>query len=187
MPHAANKDEAAKCLQLSRRFLEQGETILALKYAEKAARLDGSSGNQQWLDQIQKQKEQVKEDDQEADTAEGAEREAFREEQRKPKEQRATSASLGEIQNLLKKKNYYQVLDVQRSATEAEIKKAYRKLALLYHPDKSKTAGAEEAFKLVSKAFSCLNDPDKRRQNDMTGGQEGMSFRNHPFAFNGNM
>ncbi|KAG1655323.1 hypothetical protein FOA52_008235 [Chlamydomonas sp. UWO 241] len=63
----------------------------------------------------------------------------------------------------------YATLSLQRSATDDDIKKAYRKLALKLHPDKNKAHRAEEAFKAVSKAFSCLSDPQKRAYYDRTG------------------
>ncbi|TMW56275.1 hypothetical protein Poli38472_008923 [Pythium oligandrum] len=66
--------------------------------------------------------------------------------------------------------NYYQVLGVEKTASELEIKTAYRKLALKYHPDRN--AGNEEAsdkFKQVSTAYAVLSDPNKRRQYDVAG------------------
>lgn len=65
--------------------------------------------------------------------------------------------------------DYYAVLDIESVATEGEIRKAYRKLALIMHPDKNGAPGADEAFKMVSKAFQILSDPAKKRIFDQTG------------------
>jgi len=73
------------------------------------------------------------------------------------------------VNNILKAQDFYQILSIDRSASDDDIKKAYRKLALKLHPDKCKAAHAEEAFKAVSKAFSCLSDSDKRAYYDRTG------------------
>ncbi len=65
---------------------------------------------------------------------------------------------------------YYQVLGVAKTATAAEIKKAYRKLAIKYHPDKnSGDKAAEEKFKEISEAYAVLSDPEKRKQYDTYG------------------
>lgn len=74
---------------------------------------------------------------------------------------------------------YYEILgleDVKKTCTDGEIKKAYRKLSLLTHPDKNGYAGADEAFKLVSKAFQVLSDPDKKSKFDQFGGDPEARF-----------
>ena len=67
-------------------------------------------------------------------------------------------------------KDYYKSLGVSKSASKDEIKKAYRKLALKYHPDKNKgDKGAEARFKEISEAYAVLSDAEKRKQYDMFG------------------
>ena len=60
-------------------------------------------------------------------------------------------------------KDYYKTLGVNRSATDDELKKAYRKLALKYHPDKNKDPGAEEKFKEIAEAYDVLRDGEWAR------------------------
>lgn len=72
------------------------------------------------------------------------------------------------------KRDYYEVLGISKNATEAEIKKAYRKLALKYHPDKNPDdKEAEEKFKEAAEAYEALSDPKKRQMYDQFG-HEGM-------------
>ena len=67
--------------------------------------------------------------------------------------------------------DYYSILGVEKKATADEIKKAYRKLALKYHPDKNPGKDAEETFKKISEAYAVLSDPEKRSQYDNFGSQ----------------
>ncbi len=66
-------------------------------------------------------------------------------------------------------KDYYQILGVDKQASQSDIKKAYRKLAHKYHPDLSKEADAEEHFKEVGEAYEVLKDPEKRTAYDQLG------------------
>jgi curved DNA-binding protein len=68
-------------------------------------------------------------------------------------------------------KDYYRILGVPRNASDAEIKKAYRKLAMQYHPDRNpgKEKWANEKFKEINEAYGVLGDPQKRKQYDQFG------------------
>jgi curved DNA-binding protein len=81
----------------------------------------------------------------------------------------------------VKFKDYYASLGLERGASEAEIKKAYRKLAHKYHPDVSKEAGAEARFKEIAEAYQTLKDPEKRAAYDQLGRHaSGEEFRPPP-------
>ena len=84
------------------------------------------------------------------------------------------------------KRDYYEVLGVEKNASEDELKRAYRKLALKYHPDQNKDdPSAEEKFKEAAEAYDVLRDPEKRARYDQfghrafgPGGQGGHTFTN---------
>ena len=67
------------------------------------------------------------------------------------------------------KKDYYDILGVSKTATDAEIKSAFRKKAKEYHPDVNKEPGAAEKFKEISEAYGVLGDANKRKQYDQFG------------------
>jgi DnaJ family protein B protein 12 len=84
---------------------------------------------------------------------------------------------------------FYEILELQKSCTDGEIKKAYRKLSLLTHPDKNGHENADEAFKMVARAFSVLGDKEKRDKFDRFGTDPDSRFANaqaqaqqNPFA-----
>ena len=89
-------------------------------------------------------------------------------------------------------KDYYEIMGVARGATQDEIKRSYRKLARIYHPDVSKESDAEERFKALGEAYEVLKDPEKRAAYDQLGAnwQGGQDFNAPPdwdagFEFSG--
>ncbi|GMR35929.1 hypothetical protein PMAYCL1PPCAC_06124, partial [Pristionchus mayeri] len=78
-------------------------------------------------------------------------------------------------------KNYYEVLGLAKAATPEEIKKAYRSLALRYHPDKNREAEAEAKFKEIAEAFEVLSDEESRKKYDEQ--ERGTTFGDFHFGF----
>ncbi|KAL0211578.1 hypothetical protein RCL1_005204 [Eukaryota sp. TZLM3-RCL] len=92
-----------------------------------------------------------------------------------------------------KKKDYYKVLGVDKDASDAEIKKKFRKESLLVHPDRTSTLpederkNAEKRFQAISEAYSVLSDPEKRRSYDAGESDMPMGFGGNPFGGMGGM
>jgi len=85
------------------------------------------------------------------------------------------------------KKDYYKVLDVDRSASQKDIKKAFRNLALKYHPDKNPDEDTSRKFREIAEAYEVLRDEEKRRQYDQMGhgawGSSGGGYKPGNFNF----
>lgn len=92
------------------------------------------------------------------------------------------------------KRDYYEILGVDKSASESEIKSAYRKLALKWHPDKNKEKDAEAKFKEINEAYEILSNPEKKAKYDQFGhaafdpsagfgGGAGQTYRQGPFTY----
>lgn len=93
------------------------------------------------------------------------------------------------------KRDYYEVLGVSKGASESELKSAYRKLALQWHPDRNKDKGAEAKFKEINEAYEVLSNKDKRSKYDQFGHAAfdpsagfggfggGQSYRSGPFTY----
>ena len=96
-----------------------------------------------------------------------------------------TAAQKELVRRIQRTNDYYELFGVSRGASDAELKKAYRKLALQLHPDKNTAPGAEDAFKKVNKAWDILSDGNKRATYDNYGAEaaEGRPGANaNPFA-----
>lgn len=151
-----NADESEKCLLLSKEFFEQQQVDKALKFAEKAHRMNPTSISEAWLNKLK-----------------GSGSSSNKSTHKQPESSETENYSQKDclaIKEFWKRctdqNDFYQILSVAADATETDIKKAYKKLALMFHPDKNHAPGATEIFKLVSKAFSILSNSTKRAQYD---------------------
>lgn len=70
---------------------------------------------------------------------------------------------------MIERRDYYEILGIPRDADQKAVKDAFRRLALRYHPDRNKEAGAEETFKQIAEAYAVLSDPHKRAEYDVRG------------------
>jgi len=96
---------------------------------------------------------------------------------------------LKDVAHTAAQKDYYKILGISKTATEREIKKAFRKLAVKYHPDKNKSPDAEKLFREIAEAHEVLSDEKKRRiydQHGEAGLKDEAGFDSSSFDFNFN-
>jgi DnaJ family protein B protein 12 len=169
MPREANKDEAIRCKELALASRAAGDILKCIRLLEKSLRLYSDDSVNELLQKIRLEPIQSGPQDHVKSPRSRESRGSFN---RMPGEG-YTAEQLRGIQKIAKLDSYYDILGIDRAANDDQIKKAYRKLALRYHPDKCGAPGSDEAFKKISKAFQCLSDPTKRRQYDVSGSDSG--------------
>ncbi|KAL0340576.1 UNVERIFIED_CONTAM: Chaperone protein dnaJ 49 [Sesamum radiatum] len=176
-----NKDEALKCLQIAKNAIESGDRTRALKFLNKARRLDPSIEIDDLLLNLNASQPEDKKTDE--STNENPSKPSQNGPRRRvpagpsSSSSSTTSATYTEeqvtvVREIKRKKDYYEILGLEKSCTAEDVRKAYRKLSLKVHPDKNQAPGAEEAFKMVSKAFQCLSDEESRKKYDLLGSEE---------------
>ncbi|KAL3131663.1 hypothetical protein ABBQ38_007957 [Trebouxia sp. C0009 RCD-2024] len=178
MATEANKDAAVQSLDIAKAALVAGNLDKAQRFAEKAMKLYPSDEVRKVTIQINSRKTSAPSVSSSGPSSSSASRARpsastngpalpVRETDNSTPEQREL------VRNIRRTKDFYEILSISKTANDDDIKKAYRKLALKLHPDKNQAKGADEAFKAVSKAFSCLSNPDNRAAYDRYGDQEG--------------
>ncbi|XP_077351891.1 dnaJ homolog subfamily B member 12a [Festucalex cinctus] len=178
----SNKDEAERCIKIALNAVSNNQPDKARKFLEKAQRLFPTDKAQRLLDSLA---QNGKPPDENGGPVNG-ERPSMR--HRHHREDAETSAQgpadstksytaeqMEAVRKIKGCKDYYQILGVEKTASDEELKKAYRKLALKFHPDKNHAPGATEAFKAIGNAYAVLSNVEKRRQYDQYGEE-----RSHP-------
>lgn len=181
----ANKEQATKCLNIARRSLREGDAAKARRFAEKAGRLGGAAVGDQVAALLREIETGGGPSSNGAAARGSSGASKGTEELRRRRNERASSSAQREEEDkgtpeqrsLVKRingcENYYDILGISdKQCSEDAIKRSYKKLALKLHPDKCRVRGAEDAFKAVSRAFSCLSDPSKRRSYDRFGSEQ---------------
>ncbi|KAJ3063554.1 hypothetical protein HDU98_000671 [Podochytrium sp. JEL0797] len=172
-----NEDASQQALLISKRKFEAREHAAALKFAEKSIRLCETSEGLVWLEFLRSQPAQPEQDEQPQQKRSDAS-----EAPPKPKEKReemeapparpftpAQEAGIKRIRAMKAKGDLYGILGLEKSASDAEVKKAYRKLALQFHPDKCGAPGTDEAFKAINHSWTVLSDVGNKEQYDRYG------------------
>jgi len=175
----SNRDEADKCLELALKYIKQGNKIKAEKFVRKAEKLFPSRKIQEILNLVHA----MGEDEEESRGGSSHQRNGHHSPSQDNNEEASTSSAnftqdqVEAVKRIRKCKNYYEILGVNKDSSESELKKAYRKLALAFHPDKNKAPGASEAFKAIGNAYAVLSEPEKKRQYDLYGDEDVSSPR----------
>ncbi|XP_062256943.1 dnaJ homolog subfamily B member 12a [Platichthys flesus] len=178
----SNKDEADRCIKIALNAIGNNQPDKARKFLDKAQRLFPTDRAKNLLESL----EQNGKPPEENGGPVNGDGPAMR--HRGPAEQPAGSApgttdsakpftaeQVEAVRKIKSCKDYYQTLGVEKEASEEDLKKAYRKLALKFHPDKNHAPGATEAFKAIGNAYAVLSNTDKRKQYDQYGEE-----RSHP-------
>lgn len=170
-----NKDEALKCLKIAKDSIQSGDKSRALKFINKACRLDPSIEIDDLLSNLNSPENNCSEPSDSPKQPENGPRRRV-----SPSGQSASASSsvayteeqVVVVREIKRKKDYYEILGLEKACNVEDVKKAYRKLSLKVHPDKNKAPGAEEAFKMVSRAFQCLSNDEARKKYDLVGSDE---------------
>ncbi|KAJ8284873.1 hypothetical protein COCON_G00037230 [Conger conger] len=160
-----NKDEAGRCIEIAISALRNSQPEKARRFLEKAQQLFPTDKAKALLESIRRNGQPSNES--------GPSRTGPR--PRRPREEATETArsyttdQLDSVKRIKECKDYYEILAVDKDASEDDLKRAYRKLALKFHPDKNHAPGATEAFKAIGNAYAVLSNTDKRRQYDHIG------------------
>lgn len=173
----SNRDEAERCIEIAETAFRHKQVEKAVRFLEKAQRLFPTAKAQALIDAIT-QNGQPSSTNHQSKCNEST----------GPRHRRggdeASSASgdkggdsgkpyspeqLEAVKRIKHCKNYYEILGLSKDATEEDLKKAYRKLALKFHPDKNHAPGATDAFKAIGNAYAVLSNADKRKRYDQFG------------------
>lgn len=171
-----NKDEALRCIEIAVQAFSDGKLEKAEKFLYKAEKLYPTNKAKELLTKVKNVPPssgggQFNSNPNKAQRSGSNDTETRRRHNSGTRnvEPDYTTEQIEAVRKVKKCKDYYEILGITKTATDSEIKKAYKKLALQLHPDKNRAPGAAEAFKAVGNAAGVLTDVEKRKQYDLYG------------------
>jgi DnaJ family protein B protein 12 len=192
----SNRDEAERCIDIAVKCISSGDNKKALRFLKKAENLYSTKKAKELISRLISSRNAASGDNtvgcdmpssaSSNSSAPGAHGTEGTTRRRRNTDKDSGSASgnehhdapkyteeqLAAVKNIHKCKNYYEILSVAQDCNEEDLKKAYKKLALKFHPDKNHAPGATEAFKAIGNAFAVLSNPEKRQRYDQFGSEE---------------
>ncbi|XP_028989471.1 dnaJ homolog subfamily B member 12b [Betta splendens] len=172
-----NRDEAERCIDIATAALANEQPEKAQRFLEKAQRLFPTEKARVLLDLMAKNGFAPGQGGHSGfgGTAGPRQRPSTSEDKPSDTFKPYTTEQLDAVRRIKQCIDFYDILGVQKDASEDELKRSYRKLALKFHPDKNHAPGATEAFKAIGNAYAVLSNATKRRQYDQCG-----EARSHP-------
>ncbi|XP_029305340.1 dnaJ homolog subfamily B member 12a [Cottoperca gobio] len=172
----SNKDEAERCIKIAINAVNNNQLDKARKFLEKAQRLFPTNQAKNLLESLTQNGKPPGENGSSVNGEGPNMRQRSHGEEPDVSARGATDTAkpytadqMDAVRKIKSCKDYYQILAVEKTASEEDLKKAYRKLALKFHPDKNHAPGATEAFKAIGNAYAVLSNTEKRRQYDQYG------------------
>lgn len=163
----ANKTDSERCLSIAKNEAASGNYEKAVRFCEKSIKLYPSEYAKRLLEEY---KEKCTSSHHSASSSSSSESlHSDKPPKAEQKEKEYSSEQVDAVKKIKSCRDFYEILGVPKTSSDADLKKAYRKLALQFHPDKNKAPGATEAFKSIGKAFAVLSDAQKRKQYDQLG------------------
>jgi len=176
-----NKDEAQRCINIAKRCISEGNQEKAEKFLKKSLALHETAVAKELLEGLSRTPPPTSSTSTPPSNSSDSKDSAPSETRKRPNTGGGTDSNSGKeatqdmiaaVNKVKGKKDYYTILGCSKTATDPELKKAYRKLALALHPDKNCAPGANEAFKAVGNAYAVLSNSEKRARYDKYGLEE---------------